>query len=81
MKKKLLALVLVMAMLLSCMLMLTSCPDEDTPGGGGETPAGDGELNLDEGVGKGEGSSDITVVTDPNSDSAGAKEEDKYVHG
>lgn len=76
MKKKLLALVLVMAMLLSCMLMLTSCPD-DTP----NVPAGDGELDLDEGLNDGKGSSDVTVVTDPNSDSAGAKDEDKYVHG
>ena len=76
MKKKLLALVLVMAMLLSCMLMLTSCPDTpDVP------PAEDPSLNLDETVGKGDGSTDITIVTDPTDPDAGAEAEDNYVHG
>ena len=73
MKKKLLALMLVMAMLLSCMLMLTSCPDS------GDGPQGDGELNLDEGISGSQGSSDLTIITDPNDPEAGKGEDNKYI--
>ena len=75
MKKKLLALVLVMAMLLSCMLMLTSCPDS-TDGPSTKDP----ELNLNENINKGDGASDVTIVTDPTDPDAGADAEDSYVH-
>ena len=55
MKKKIFALVLVLAMLLSCMLMLTSCPEE-TPDDG---PTGSGEPNVDEGLNGAGGSSSV----------------------
>ena len=79
MKKKLLALILVFAMLLSCALMLTSCPGDgpsDTPGGG-DTP--DPELNLDEGLNEGTGSSNPSAITDPSNPEASGNE-DKYIH-
>ena len=79
MKKKLLALALVMAMLLSCMLMLTSCPDsgDDGPNNGGSQV--DGELNLDEGVNGSQGSSDLTIITDPNNPEAGKGSDGNYI--
>ena len=92
MKKKLLALILMLAVLVSCMLMLTSCPDEtpddpvDNPPAGDNTPddttpTPDPELNLNEGVGSGEGSKDVTIITDPTNPDAGKDAEDNYVHG
>ncbi len=73
MKKKLLALILVLAMLLSWALMLTSCPDDDVD------PADDREVDLDEGV-EGNGDSSIpSVITDPNDPEASGNE-DKYIH-
>ncbi|MBE6655586.1 MAG: hypothetical protein E7609_01790 [Ruminococcaceae bacterium] len=78
MKKKILALILVLAMLLSCALMLTSCPGDqpdDTPGGDTSDP----ELNLDESLNAGTGSSAPSAITDPNNPNASG-DEDKYIH-
>ena len=72
MKKRIFALLLVLVMLLSCTLMLTSCPDD-------EPDPGEGELNLDEGLNEGAGSTDISVITDPNSPEAGKGTADKYI--
>lgn len=75
MKKKILALVLVLAMLFSCMMMLTSCPDDT----GDDVPT-NGEPNVDEGLNNGAGSSSVYPITDPNHPEAGAGTEDKYIH-
>ena len=80
MKKKLLALALVMAMLLSCMLMLTSCPDSgDGPNGDNGGNQNNGELNLDEGISGSQGSSDLTIITDPNNPEAGKGADGNYI--
>ena len=81
MKKRIFALLLVMAMLLSCVFMLTSCPDDGPDNGGGTNDGGgtqgDGELNLDESVGGGALGGN-TIITDPNDPEAGKDAENKY---
>lgn len=74
MKKKFLSLILVLAMLLSCVFALTSCPGDepDVP------PVVNPELDLDENVPGGAGSQGIGVVTDPNSPEAGAGADENY---
>ena len=69
MKKRLFALLLVLAMLLSCTMMLTSCPDKGP----------DGPLNVDEGLDDGAGAGDPYILNDPTDPEAGAGAEDKYV--
>lgn len=78
MKKNFFALVLVLAMLLSCMLMLTSCPEE-TPNVD-DTPT-NYEPNVDESLNNGTGSSSVYPVTDPTDPEAGAGTEGDYIHG
>ena len=89
MKKKLLALLLVFAMLLSCMLVLASCGDDEPENPSGpsdpstpDTPAdNDPNLNLKEDLPDGNGGAGIDVVTDPTNPEAGKGTEDEYIHG
>ena len=67
MKKRILALVAVMAVLFS-MLMLTSCPNKP-----------DGDLNLDESFDENRGSGDVYIIGDPTDPEAGADAEENYI--
>ena len=84
MKKKILSLLLVIALVLSCVFVLASCggddsePDDVTPGGDN---VDNSDVKVDEGVGNANGEGGAYVVTDPQSPDAGADTEDGYIHG
>ena len=84
MRKRILALLLALVMLMSCAVVLISCSDEDEPpvnndpNGDNTTP--DPEVDLNEGLPGANGASNIGVITDPNAPGAGADSEDSYIN-
>lgn len=80
MKKKLLALLLVFAVLFSCMLVLASCGDDSEQPSGPSDPAKDPDLNLKEEIPGGNGGEGIFVPTDPTDPEAGKGTEGDYIH-
>ena len=83
--KKLLSLLLVFALLLSCAFVLASCGDDEPVDDGSTPPASDTpeeELDLDEGFGKGNrGVNGVSVLTDATNPDSGKEAEENYIHG
>lgn len=83
MKKKILSLLLVIALVLSCVFVLASCGGDETEPD--PTPDGNNvdnsDVKVDEGIGNANGEGGAYVVTDPQNPEAGAETENGYIHG
>lgn len=82
MKKKFFSLLLVIALVLSCVFVLASCGgDDEEP----EVPSGDNvdnsDVKVDEGIGNANGEGGVYVVTDPQNAEAGAATDPNYTRG